>query len=222
MSIWIVRYVGYPDKLALKQGQQFKSKEWESLMKDAGIEVHPSGVESHNELGTREQYHAFIRRVYNKVLTDSVDISEDRALSLPVKACNDTAGENGLVSTVLVFGVVPRMPPRPHVLPKNVSGLNTMIKARKGSSKTIAQSRMATALQRSVPVAAVAVTIGDAVLMFREKPVGKWIGPYIVVKTNGKLLTLNTVYRTLKASVEKIKLYEEKNAPCAENAGSKS
>lgn len=209
LSIWVERYIGYPAILALDQGPQFTSREWESLMKDADIKPHHSGVESHNALGNGERYHSFLRRLYDKVRADNVNLSEERALSLAVKACNDTAGPKGLVPTLLVFGTMPRMPLRPHELPGNVSRLKSMIAARKEATQLIAQSRIATAIRRSVPAAAdSAIQIGEEVLMYREKPIGKWVGPFIVEQTDGKNLTLNTGDRTIRASLDKVKSYK--------------
>lgn len=49
--------------------------------------------------------------------------------------------------------------------------------------------------------------------MFREKPVGKWIGPNIFSDIEGKLLTLDTGERTIMASIDKVKLYSERERP---------
>lgn len=170
LSIWVVRYIGYPDALALDKGPQFTSKEWESLMKEADIEIHPSGVESYNALGNGERYHAFLLKIYDNVRADAADISEERALSLAIKARNDTDGPNGLVHTLLVFGVIPRIPLHAHDLPNNISRIESMINARKEAAKLIAQSRINTALQRSVPTAANSTfAIGVEVPIFRKK-----------------------------------------------------
>lgn len=43
--------------------------------------------------------------------------------------------------------------------------------------------------------------------MYREKPVAKWIGPYVVRGVSGKLVTLDTGDRIVLASIDKLKLY---------------
>ena len=85
------------------------SDRWDSLLRDAGIEKDESGIESHNAIGSRERYHAFLRQIYKKVRAELPNISKDYALSLAVKAINETAGPNGLSRILLVFGVHPRM-----------------------------------------------------------------------------------------------------------------
>lgn len=69
---------------------------------------------------------------------------------------------------------------------------------------------MEAALRRNVPPAAdIDIRIGDLVLMFREKPIGKWVGPYSVMDIKRKQLTLNTGDRYMSASIDKVKLYQE-------------
>lgn len=49
------------------------------------------------------------------------------------------------------------------------------------------------------------------VLMYWEKPIGKWVRPYLVAYRKGKILTINTGDRHLSSSVDKVKLYIERN-----------
>jgi hypothetical protein len=66
-------------------------------------------VEAHNSISIVERYHSPIRHAYQIITTEIPDIDRDMALQMAFKAINDTAGPNGLVPTLLVFGVYPRM-----------------------------------------------------------------------------------------------------------------
>lgn len=212
LCIWVAPYAGYPENIAFDQGRQFTSTEWEHLMRSSNIVMHPSGVESHNALGVGERYHSYLRRVYNKVRADTPILSKNISLALAVQATNDTAGPTGLVPTLLVFGISPRLPVRPRALPEQVERMKAAISARKEMVDITSKHRIRTALKQNVPAAAdMKLMIGEEVLMYREKPTAKWVGPYVIEKIheNGKQYTLNTGDRTLLASIDKLKKYNE-------------
>lgn len=131
IRIWVSPYIGYPDVISVDQGPQFKSLDWKNLLQAACIKEHTSGVESHNSLGVGERYHSFLCHVYNKFRADNATISRQYALQLAVKATNDTAGPSELVPTLLVFGILPRIPLLPKELPQNVNRIKSMYDARK-------------------------------------------------------------------------------------------
>jgi hypothetical protein len=76
---------------------------------DFGVRLELSPIESHNSLTVGERYHESLRRIYRKVRHDFPTITEALALSLSNKAMNDTIGPEGLVSTLLVFGIISRL-----------------------------------------------------------------------------------------------------------------
>lgn len=76
----------------------------------SGIQIHPSGVESDNALGTGERHYSYLLKIFNKVRDYIPNFGKADALRLAVKAVNDTAGTAGLVPMLLVFGVLPRFP----------------------------------------------------------------------------------------------------------------
>lgn len=49
--------------------------------------------------------------------------------------------------------------------------------------------------------------------MFREEPVGKWMGPYRVADRKQKLMILNTGDHLFPASVDSVKLYRDSIPP---------
>lgn len=173
-----------------------------------------SGVELHNALGNGERYHAFLRKIYTKVRHDVPGLKKEDALVLAVKAVNDTAGPAGLVPTLLVFGVMPRLPIHPKNLPDQRDWMNAMKLARAEMSRITANERMRTALSRNAPAAAGAeYRIADQVLVYREKPVNKWVGPFAIVNVQGKTGFVDVNGKATQFAVDKIKLYLQPNDP---------
>ena len=112
-----------------------------------------SGVQSHKALGVAEKYHSFLRNIYRKVRQEHSNLSTSFALSLSVKAMNDTGGYNGLVPTLLVFGALPRNLVTPIDLLAKVKRMRAMKLARKELSKAVAKERVSMALPMNVPSA---------------------------------------------------------------------
>lgn len=142
-------------------------------------------------------------------MADNEDSSFATTLSISVKAMNDTPGPSGLVSTLLLFGILPRIPVRPTALPKQTKRMELMHSAKMKMMAILSQAGLQTALNSAVPTAADnQFRVGDEVLMYREKPVNKWIGPYIVVDKNEKFLTLNTGDRHIRSASDRVKAFK--------------
>ena len=77
------------------------------MVESIGIELRISGVEAHNSLGIGERLHEPLRRIYRKIIFDFPQIDRNIALKLSIKAMNDTHGDNGLVPSLVVFGIIP-------------------------------------------------------------------------------------------------------------------
>ena len=54
-----------------------------------------------------ERYYAPLRCAYKIISLELEDVSEELTLQMAVKAINDSAGLDGLVPTLLVFGAYP-------------------------------------------------------------------------------------------------------------------
>lgn len=52
--------------------------------------------------------------------------------------------------------------------------------------------------------------IGDEVLLFRERPIGKCVDPYVIRQKENKMLTLDTGDRLLSASIDKVEPYQDR------------
>jgi hypothetical protein len=76
-------------------------------------EVKEVPVEAYNSISKVEKYHAPLRRSY-EILRDKLkeeNLNKELILQMAVKAVNNTAGPNGLVPTLLVFGAYLRLSP---------------------------------------------------------------------------------------------------------------
>ena len=151
LRIWAITYVGFPESVHTDQGSVFMSKEWDFNCASSGIQLRHTGTESHNSLGAGETYHAILRRIYQKVRADHKTLSPDLSLSLAVHAVNDTVGPHGLCPTLLVFGVIPKMPDvTPNTFPAQQERLRAMVSARAEYEKYVGRALVNRGL-RSIP-----------------------------------------------------------------------
>ena len=111
-TIWSNRYAGHPVELHVDSGPPFVSNRFRNPCQLVGISLNICGVESHNSIGVGERYHSFLRIIYLKVAREHPNINNGAALEIAVRVLNDTAGPNGLLQTLLVFGLMPQMPIR--------------------------------------------------------------------------------------------------------------
>ena len=208
MRAWVTTFVGYSDEIHGDQGPQFRSKEFKSYAKKADVKLILSGVESHNSLGVGERYHSYLRKVYTKVRDEFPNIDLEYSLKLAVKAMKDTAGQNGLVPTLLVFGVMPRIPVARKDLPGMMERMQAMEAGRKDMADILARNRISKAVQSNVPAAAdKEIAIGSKVLVFKEKPINKWIGPFEVRDVKKKVVFVDMDGRLSQLSIDKVKTY---------------
>jgi hypothetical protein len=74
------------------------------------IEIEEISVKAHHFIGKIEKYHALVKRAFEVITADlNNTIISEHMLQITVKAVNNTAGPNGLVPTLLVFGTFPRI-----------------------------------------------------------------------------------------------------------------
>jgi hypothetical protein len=133
-----------------------------------GIRLRKSGVVAHISLGIGERLHKPLRIIHKKVQMDYTHIPPSTVLKLAVKAMNDKIGENGLVPSILVFGVTPRYPALSTELPNQKERMDFISAAQQVKNSIIVERRRTTALNKSVPSAVDYVfEIGSEVLVFR-------------------------------------------------------
>ena len=74
------------------------------------IEIKKVFVEAHNSINKIERYYYPLRRIYGIIRDEFRDkINPEIALQIAVKAINDSAGPDGIILTLLVFGAYPRI-----------------------------------------------------------------------------------------------------------------
>eukprot|EP00170_Pyropia_yezoensis_P002751 contig_11549_g2756 len=217
---WVTPYVGYSDSMNTDQGPQLASDEWKALQQSAGIKRLESGIESHNSLGVGERHHSFLRRIYWRGRASHPVLPTEDALAMSVWGMNQTAGPSGLVPTLLVFGVLPRMPVAPVNIPAQRDRVMAMHAARAEMAKHVTKSRLERAVRSRVPAVSDAVfPAGMSVLVYREKPVDQWVGPYDVLPTDGKQVWLNVGNSVKLFSVYKVKEYVPEQAQGTQTEG---
>ena len=101
--------MGPPDIITTDTGRNFISREFNQYTTNIGTTINTVPVEAHNSIGIVERYHGPIRRVYQIITEEIPGIAPPLALQMAFKAINDTAGPDGLVPTLLVFGAYPRI-----------------------------------------------------------------------------------------------------------------
>jgi hypothetical protein len=109
-AIWVDTYAGSPDVIVTNAGKSFVGAEFVANARIMAIEVEEVPVEAHNSIGKVERYHGPLKRAFEVISANLGNaITPDHVLQMAVKAVNDTAGPDGLVSTLLVFGIYPRL-----------------------------------------------------------------------------------------------------------------
>jgi hypothetical protein len=68
-------------------------------------------VEAYNSIDKVKRYYGFLQQVYKIICNKLRDIetSTKMSLQIAVKAINDSAGPDGIIPILLVFGAYPRM-----------------------------------------------------------------------------------------------------------------
>jgi hypothetical protein len=74
-----------------------------------GVSTKGVPVKAHNSIGMVERYYGPIRHVYQIIVSEIPELNKDMALQMAFKAINDSAGPDGLVPMLLVFGAYPRI-----------------------------------------------------------------------------------------------------------------
>ena len=195
-TCWIDTYLGPPDLITHDAGKNFASKEFKQYAGNMSISVKPIPVEAHNSIGMVERYHGPLRRAYQIIVAEIPGIDPDFALQMAFKAINDSAGPNGIVPTLLVFGAYPRMTeldaPSPTVTQRSVA----LKKAMEEIKKLRAQRQVADALNtRNGPNTSAIqdLPLNSPVLVWREGnggQTGSWKGPYTMLSVDQETVTI--------------------------------
>ena len=196
---WIDVYLGPPDFICHDAGKNFVSKEFRQLASSMAITTKAAPVEAHWSIGIVERYHAVLRRAYRIIMKElkKIGINKEEGLQMAIKAINDTAGPDGLVPTLLVFGVYPRMhdldPPSPSIVQRS----EAIRKAMEEIRKIRAERQTADALNtRNGPIVDPVhdLPLNADVLVWREGNggrTGKWTGPHKLLGIENQTCIIN-------------------------------
>jgi hypothetical protein len=98
-------YAGPLNIIVTNAGKSFVGAEFVANARIITIEIEEVPVKAHNSIGKIERYHGPLKRAFEIISADLGNaIIPDHMLQIAVKAVNDTAGPNGLVPILLVFG----------------------------------------------------------------------------------------------------------------------
>src|SRR6266516_5383117 len=193
--LWIDAYQGPPDIITHDAGTNFASVEFRNEAKLLGIVCKQIPVEAHWSIGKLERYHAPQRRAFD-ILYDELaaTTSADAILQMAVKAVNDTAGPDGLVPTLLVFGAYPRLttesPPSPTTTQRGEAIQKAMKALRKANAvRQVNEARSTRNGPSTTDV--LALPLQSEVRVWRDKD--GWQGPYKIVAVDGHNVTLDMV-----------------------------
>ena len=217
---WIDTYLGPPEQITVDAGKQFASKEFAEYADVQGMKIKIVPVEAHHSIGIVERYHGPIRRAY-KIITDEIkDISADMALQMAFKAVNDTAGPDGLVPTLLVFGAYPRMTEQDAPSATVAQRAHAVRRAMAEIQRLRAKRQVNDALNtRNGPSTTTVhdLALNSDVLLWREGNAGKtghWDGPFKLVSMDGESCVLAVPYGNATFRSTSIKpFYAEEQQP---------
>lgn len=186
-------YIGPPDEVITDSGTQLKSKEFGDLCEQRGITLKIVPIEAHNAIGKGERYHGPLRRAFEIIDKEmaGLGVHESVILQMAVKAVNDSAGPKGLIPTLLVFGVFPKMfrgdLPAASVIQRSKAIRKAMDELR----KVKAERQVTDALRmRHGPTGSYNLKIGQKVVVWRED--GSWTGPFKLVAIHNQTCIVHT------------------------------
>lgn len=191
VACWASIYVGFPSRIRSDQESGVNSTLCRDLVTGHSIQLEFSGVASHNSMGKIEQAHAPLRRIFRILSEKHPKLSASIRLRYPVKELNDTAGDKGLVPSMLVFGVIPSIYNSGAHLCEQEDRFDAMKRAREEAATITAENRVNRALRANVPPSArYTLKTGQAVMVYSEKQ-RKWIKDLTIVRTGDKLVWVN-------------------------------
>lgn len=101
--------MGFPGEVTLDQGSRLQRSKFRRMLSTTSIKRKNAGIESYKAFGETERYQVYLRNIFEQVRLDRPNFSDAIALQLSLKECNVTIGSKGLMPTVLIFSVMPRL-----------------------------------------------------------------------------------------------------------------
>lgn len=195
-ACWIDVYTGPPNIVVHDPGSNLDCAEFRINCASMAITAKQVPLEAHNSVGRVERYHTVLRRAYTIIKQEMAGMKVDKAvmLQMAVKSINDTAGPDGIVPTLLVFGTYPRMtsddPPNPSIHKRAYALKLAMKEVRKFYAERQIQNALATP-HGPVTWHLKSLPINSEVLVWKEKGAGEagrgaWTGPHKFLGIDGE------------------------------------
>lgn len=106
-----------------------------------------------------------------------------------MKTPNDTIGLKGLIPSLVVFGIIPRLPIATE-LSNQVERMKVFAEAKAKYEAIVANQRIIMAMRYSIPIPTDReYQIADYVLVYREEP-QLWVGPMVVTEAGDKMVSV--------------------------------
>ena len=189
--------------------KNFDSIEFCQLTSSMAICTKYIPVKAANSIGTVERYHTILCRAYVIIIEEIAGGTKELRLQMAVKAVNDTAGPDGLIPTLLVFGLYPRLsnmdPPAPTVTQRAAAIKEAMVEV----AKCHIRWKVTDALrQRNGPYTDPIhnTPIGSEVLVWRTH-LAKWTGPFKLLSIQGETCNVDMPHGPANFQITSVKLY---------------
>jgi hypothetical protein len=181
-----------------------------------GTKVKAVPIEAHNNIGKIERYHGPLRRSFDFIMKEVLGIFKAIALQMALKCCNDSAGPNGLVPTLLVYGSYPRLseydPPSPSITERSAAIKKAMDEIAKERNKRQVADAIAT--RNGLDTSAVHnLQINSLVLVWRDKTApkkGSWKVPFNMTEMDGEECYIDFLRGPVKFRSTAVKPYYSK------------
>jgi hypothetical protein len=193
-EFWIDIYQGPSNIVIYNTGTNFAFQEFRSEARTLAISFKQIPVEVYWSIGKVERYYQPLKRAFDILYKELSGInSKEAILQMAVKAVNDTAGFNGLISTFLVFGAFSRISHDSSFSPLITKRAKAVNQAIKELRKHMAARQMNAALNiRNGPNPAayspMDLPLQSEVRVWREN--GGWQGFFRVIAHDGQNVTL--------------------------------
>lgn len=144
------------------------------------------GIETHKSFGCGKSFHRQPQSVYKCIHSQHPQIPHTNALSLAIKAMNDTSGTNGISPSQMVFGATPAFPLSPKKKVQQATRCKALEDARSVMARIAAEIRIKDALRRTLPPSIKSlISPGDKVRLYHEKA-RALDGPLTITEVNRK------------------------------------
>lgn len=182
-SFWSFRYIGHPEYVVTDQASITISKYSEERCKIAVVLLRHTGTDSHNSLSAPTKSFTFSSRKRTTKYWHLIPHGFSGAqIGCQRRGMTSTAGPDGLIPALLVFGVVPRLPGVYSKQPKQKQRFATIQATRWEFSALVVRNRVQKGLSKKLPERnrhGRLVVPGSSVYVYRKK-LKQWTGPHVV------------------------------------------